>query len=311
MSRRQCRYLEEAGFATVALVDEREWQERARAHRLRADVWVQPRLDRRARGETHAVWDFLFEYYPFSPAKLATWHPGYGVVLEGPSAQTYAALAGYRQVTDGVTADLASLADRRQRLDLAIRILDGTLGRPPMTGCFALHEWAMVYRQSQDQVRHSLLPLRLTSEEIASTVESIGLRCTHIDAYRFFTPEAAPLNAVEPTRETQPSLEQPGCLHAAMDLYKMTAWFQPLTSSDLLLDCFENAASARELDMRASPYDVTAFGLEPIKVETPEGRREYAVAQAQMMAASDPLRRRLLADLRSLHDALDEAPVHA
>jgi len=254
------------------------------------------------------VWDFLFEYYPLSPAKLTAWHPGFGVVLEGPPAQTYLRQPGYRRVPGGVTADPGSLTGRRPRLALAIGILHGTLTRPAVTGCFALHEWAMVYRLSQDEVRHAQLPLRLSPEDIASAVETIGLRCTHIDAFRFFTPAAVPLNALVPTRASQPQLEQPGCLHAAMDLYKMTAWFQPLTSSDLLLDTFENAARARELDMRSSPYDVSAFGMAPIRVETPEGRREYAKAQADLRQRTDPLRRRLLADLSEIQAAMDSVP---
>ena len=113
-----------------------------------------------------------------------------------------------------------------------------------------------------------------------------------------------PLNALEPTRATQPDLEQPGCLHAAMDLYKYAFWFSPLVSSDLVMDCFENAARARELDMRASPYDMAPFGLEPIRVETPEGRADYAAEQRELMTATDPLRLRLTSVLTSLRDAL-------
>lgn len=257
------------------------------------------------------MWDFLFDYYPVSPEKLSTWHPGYPVLLEGPEAEEYLRLAGYGNVPGGVRADLSFLTGKLPRLDVAIRILRGTLSRPAMTGCFGLHEWAMTYKLSQAQVRHSSLPLRLPAEEVARTVEAVGLRCTHIDAYRFFTPEALPLNSVEPTRATQPDLEQPGCLHAAMDLYKMTAWFLPLTSSDLLMDCFENAALAREIDMRASPYDLSEFGMEPIRVETATGRRDYADHQRSLMASADPLRRRLLADLEALQDAYAASPVPA
>jgi hypothetical protein len=44
------------------------------------------------------------------------------------------------------------------------------------------------------------------------------LRCSHFDAFRFFTPEAVPRNAGSPSRATQQDWEQPGCLHANMDL---------------------------------------------------------------------------------------------
>ena len=140
----------------------------------------------------------------------------------------------------------------------------------------------------------------MTPDVVAGTVESVGLRCTHIDAFRFFTPDAVPLNEHEPTRATQPDLEQPGCLHAAMDLYKYAFWFSPLVPSDLVADCFENAARARELDMRASPYDMSPFGLEPIRVETAEGRAAYVHEQHALIARTGPLRARLLRVLERL-----------
>ena len=67
----------------------------------------------------------------------------------------------------------------------------------------------------------------------------------------------------------------------------------------MTFDC-ENAARARELDMRASPYDMGLFGLEPIRVETSEGRSEYAAGQRDLMQATQPLRSRLLATLVTL-----------
>lgn len=282
---------------------ENQWQQLAERHAQRVAPWVDGRLDRRSRGEKNAVEDFLFEYYPYSPGKLRTWHPGYGVVLEGPRAESYVRLAGYRQAADGVTADITWLAPHRARLDLAISILEGTASRPPMTGCFGLHEWAMTYRLTQDELRHAYLPLRVTPDVVADTVETVGLRCTHLDAFRFFTPEAVPLNATQPTRATQPAMEQPGCLHAGMDLYKYAFWFSPLVSSDLIADCFENAARIREIDMRASPYDMSPFGLEPIRVETVDGRREYAREQQLMIDATAALRSQLRDVLLRLRDA--------
>jgi hypothetical protein len=289
-----------AGPGYCPHVRQDEWQLRAAQHADRARPWVAARLARRAVGRKHAIDDFLFDYYPFSPAKLSAWHPGFGVILEGPAADSYLSTPGYTRAGEGVTGDVTWLSSKLPRLEMAIRILSGTASRPPVTGCFGLHEWAMVYGLAQDQVRHEYLPLRVSPAAVTATVESVGLRCTHIDAFRFFTPEAVPLNALEPTRATQPDVEQPGCLHAAMDLYKMATWFSPLVSSDLMMDCFENAARARQLDMQASPYDVSGFGLAAIQVETPEGRREYAAAQRELMEATDPLRARLLADLVTL-----------
>ncbi len=288
-----------------------DWLPAAEAHRRRVEPWVSGRLDRTSRGEKHAIEDFLFDYYPYSPGKLATWHPGYGIELEGQQAEAYLKFAGYRSTDGGATADITWLASRRARLDVAISILDGAASRPPMTGCFGMHEWAMTYGLTQEELRHSYLPLRVTPAEVSATVDAIGLRCTHIDAFRFFTPDAVPLNELQPTRDTQPALEQPGCLHATMDVYKYAFWFSPLVPSDLIMDCFENAVRAREIDMRASPYDMEPFGLAAIRVETAEGRREYATEQVRLMGSTAPLRERLLARLTVLRSALANSPVTA
>jgi len=274
------------------ILTEEQWRERQREHRERVRPWIEPRRQRRRLGQVHPVDDFLFEYYPYSPERLTTWHPGYGVVLQG-DAKEFLARGHYRQVMDGITIGLGHAAERGERLDLVVRLLSGTLARPPMVNCFGLHEWAMVYRMNQQEIRHASQPLRLSPDAIAATVEDLGLRCTHIDAYRFFTPQARPLNALTPTRATQPDLEQPGCLHAGMDLYKYSMWFQAQVGSELVADCFGLARDAREVDMAASPYDLTAYGVTPIEVETAPGRAEYAAAQRTLMQRAQPLRRRL------------------
>lgn len=279
-------------------LDQPTWRALAAAHADRVRPWVADRLARRSAGRPHAVWDFLFDYYPYSPGRLATWHPGHGVVLAGAAAHRYVAEEGYRATAEGATADVEAV--RAERLRVAVAVLAGTASRAPMTGCFGLHEWAMTYGQAQDEVRHAYLPLRVSPEEIAHTVDAVGLRCTHVDAFRFFAPDAEPLNEGRPTRATQADDEQPGCLHAAMDLYKYASWFAPFVGSNLVADCFENAARARAVDMRASPYDVSAYGLAPVRVETADGRREYAALQRELMATTDPLRDRLLASLKEL-----------
>ena len=296
-SGRQADYPEPMPAIAIVVVGEGEWRARQAAHRDRVRPWIEPRLERRRSGLKHPTDDFLFDYYPYSPNRLATWHPGFGVVLAG-DAQEFLEHPAYVQVDEGVTASLTWIDDqRRARLDLVIRLLEGTTEREPVTGCFALHEWAMVYGLEQEQVRHSDFPLRVTPTQVRETVDAVGLRCTHIDAYRFFTDEATPLNALTPTRATQPDLEQPGCLHASMDLYKYAMWFQPMVPGELVADCFALARESRALDMQASPYDVAHLGLAPITVETPEGRRRYAVEQRALMARTAPLRQRLLAAL--------------
>jgi hypothetical protein len=167
--------------------------------------------------------------------------------------------------------------------------------RPASFACFGLHEWAMVYRQPHDQVRHRDYPLRLSAAETALTVEAGGVCCTHFDAFRFFTAAARPLNRYQPVRATTMQLEQRGCLHANMDLYKWAFKLAPFTPSELVADCFAFALDIREIDMRASPYDLRSLGFEPIAVETAEGRAEYERHQRRFATLGEPLRTRLIA----------------
>ena len=75
-----------------------------------------------------------------------------------------------------------------------------------------------------------------------------------------------------------------------MDCYKWAYKLGPLIDSGLLVDCLELAADARELDMRASPYDLSDYGFEPIAIETPAGRAEYVRAQQDIAERAAPLR---------------------
>ena len=138
------------------------------------------------------------------------------------------------------------------------------------------------------------MPLRLGAAGTDAVVESLPIRCSHHDAFRFFTAAARPRNALQPGRADQLALEQPGCLHATMDLYKWAYKLAPATPSDLVADCLELAAATRELDMRASPYDLSALGCQPVRIETSAGRAEYARAQAGLAARAGPLRDRLV-----------------
>jgi hypothetical protein len=144
-------------------------------------------------------------------------------------------------------------------------------------------------------VRHPQIPLRLGPAGIDAVVESMPLRCSHFDAYRFFTEPATRRNSEKLTRSAQVASEQPACIHANMDLYKWCYKLGPLVESELLMDCLELAAYARALDMRASPYDLGDYGFEPIAVETPAGRAEYVRAQQGVAERAAPLRA-ILAD---------------
>ncbi|MGW9193306.1 3-methyladenine DNA glycosylase [Micromonospora chersina] len=282
--------------ALAPALDAAEWQARRRAHEERVDAWLAPHLARRRSGVRHPVEDFLFTYYSHRPAQLRRWHPGAGVVLRDADPAGFG--RDYRATAAGVTLDTEGVRARRAESIAWIRtLLSATAGRPAHFGCFGMHEWAMVYRQTQDEVRHNAWPLRLSPAETAAVVEERGVRCSHFDAFRFFTAPARPLNVLTPTRESQHALEQPGCLHANMDLYKWAYKLSPLVPSELVADAFALAREIRTLDMRASPYDLADLGHPPVRVETPEGRAEYAAAQRGFADRAAGLRARLLAAL--------------
>ena len=200
------------------VLDEDDWLSRAAAHRARVEAFTAPHNRRARRGEAHPVWDFLFTYYSLRPRQLRVWHPGYATALAGPAAAEYLVRTGYVSTPSGVTVGADHLRSRQQTVGFIAGLLRATAGRPAQFGCFGMHEWAMVYRT--DAVRHSRLPLRLGAAATDAVVESMPLRCSHFDAFRFFTPDAAPRNHGAPTRDTQADWEQPGCLHANMELCK-------------------------------------------------------------------------------------------
>ena len=281
----------------MEVLERTEWQARAAAHAARVDAYVAPHLARREARVEHPVHDFLFTYYSHRPAQLRRWHPGYGVALA--DAPEYDGLKGYADGT--VTAE--HVADRRPLLEALLRLLRATTDRPGSFGCFGMHEWAMVYRLSEDETRHSAWPLRLGAAGTDAVVESHRIACSHFDAYRFFTPAAAPLNTLHPTAADRPAFEQPGCLHAGMDLYKHAFRLTPMISSDLVADCFELAWDIRVLDMRAAPYDLSGLDdgtFEPVRVETAEGKAEYVEAQRGFAERGAPLRARLVAECQRL-----------
>ena len=98
-------------------------------------------------------------------------------------------------------------------------ILESTLSNDPILHCYGLHEWAMQYhpvgaKEPASSKYQSHLSLRIPREVISATVERKGVRCTHVDALRFFAPAAAPLNhhGASLDRTQQLQLENPGCV---------------------------------------------------------------------------------------------------
>lgn len=308
---------------TAALRPE-QWLPLAAAHAERADALTAVWREARAAGRKHAIEDFLFTYYPTRLTHLRRWHPGAGVALvlpdggadagnavtpdeagEAPDPEDRRTWRWHRTdvgsagtdtaCPDTVTLDVdAFLADRGDTVRYVRELLSATASRPGTFGCFGLHEWAMVYRDREagrDQ-RHPL-PLRLGHAGTDSVVEANPVRCSHFDAFRFFTPEATDRNQLQPTRATQVGMEQPGCLHANMDLYKWCLKLGPAVPGDLLLDAFELARDIRWTDMAASPYDVSAYGVDAVEIETPQGKAEYVRRQRDYAQRSNALRHRL------------------
>ncbi|WP_353055511.1 3-methyladenine DNA glycosylase [Leucobacter sp. CX328] len=298
--------------ATSIVLSRAEWTAREAAHEARADAFSADHRARRLAGKKHPIEDFLWTYYSYKPADLRRWHPGAGVVLEGAAdVAPSKAFEGpgstipvparsewrYYRTANGsdLTVDLpAFFAKRATSVDFIADLLEKTIERPPHFACFGLHEWAMVYKLTPEQIRHAGLPLRIGHEATDAVVESNPISCSHFDAYRFFTPDARPLNRLTPTRAEQINDEQAGCLHAGMDVYKWVTKLGPIMPGELLLDAFELARDIRTVDMQASPYDVSGFDLPAIPIETPDGKREYAHRQRAFTDRGNALRVRVI-----------------
>ncbi|WP_299572032.1 3-methyladenine DNA glycosylase [uncultured Williamsia sp.] len=281
-----------------------DWTTRAADHAARVGALLDAHPQHLPDGRDHPVWQFLFRYYSHKPARLRRWHPGFGVGLAG--APDHRDWPHYVRVDDAaggsvVTVGHAHLDARRDTVAHVTRLLSATAGRAPRWNCFGLHEWAMVYRDSA--VRRHHVPLRLSPAETDRVVDRQGLRCTHFDAFRFFTDDAVGRNTQELTRATQVATEQPGCVHAGMDLYKWATKLEALVGSDVVVDALALAFDLRELDMRASPYDLRDLGFAPVAVETPRGRAQYVAHQRELADRAASIRSDLLARCRSLASA--------
>ena len=275
------------------------WRSLAKEHAIAIRRWTEPHRARRRVGKSHPVHDFLFVYYRYSSMKLEKWHPGAGVVLQGAANQIdQFPKKAYRVLGSDLICEPSLMSQKeRERLVWIADLLRRTQANRSNYSCLGLHEWAMVYRGKE--IRHEQsTALRLPQSEIDRVVESRPLTCTHFDAFRFFADEAKPLNRTLPTLNGRPEFEQPACIHANMDLYKWAFKSMPWVGSDLLRRCFDLAMLAREVDMRASPYDLSEFAeYEPIKIETADGRAEYEREQRAIADAAVPLREELAAKI--------------
>ena len=275
------------------------WRQLEDAHIERVERVTRGHRVRAGRGVPHPVQDFLFTYYSLRPGQLRRWYPGVGVALttapDRAGWRFHRVLPGSSARAPTVGVDLPAFRQARgSQLAFTARLLAATAAVPGQFGCFGLHEWAMVYGPDGERRRHLWWPLRLGQGGTDEVVRDHQIRCTHYDAFRFFTPDARGRNLVQPDLESRIGMEQPGCLHASMDVYKWAYKLIPVVPSDLLMDSFELASAIRELDMRASPYDLSELGYSPVCIETTPGKAEYVAAQRGFAESAQVLRRRLL-----------------
>ena len=322
--------LASAAPAHLASLEPSAWRPAATAHRDRMLELVHGSLA--ANGElqqhdpSHPIFNFIFDYYSFDRKMLLRWSPGpHALVRRARQGRGSAREPliwqgrGWRQTAEGGWYDACETTQpsARRSMRQTAEILRRSAGRAPHLNCYGMHEWAMLYEPAgaPAMVRHQKLPLRLAQGELNGVVESTPLACTHFDAFRFFAPAAAPLNEPQPTLARQAELEQPGCVHSTMDLFRHALRLFPYLPAELLADTLELAVAARVLDMRASPYDLSGvdapgFDLRAVRVETAHGRKEYQRMQAAVARRAAPLRLRLL---RYYDDAIarwDEAEEH-
>ena len=288
----------------------------------------------------HPIYNFIHNYYQFSPLELRTYSPGLHYNLEGVQSNDFHLIHKFlwpkdykpnptdlqsTYVTSPVLTSTATsstsgpytlslpqpgncLPVKRYGIKSVQRsrdILLASSDRAPHYGCFGLHEWAMLYSgdsvsgiiSDKRSVHQAQLSLRVSQRVIDDTVEKSGLSCTHFDAWRFFQPAAQPLNSNNPmSRSSQIEFEQPGCIHATMDLFKYAFQLYPFIPADLLRRCLTVALEARRVDMRASPYDVSHLPgcASPLCIETVEGKLEYMSEQRRLLEMAQPLRQDLI-----------------
>jgi len=286
-----------------------EWRAKVLSHASLVGKLADAFVNRRSRQLKHPVHDFLFTYYTFSPQKLKQWVPRFNEslvfseedFLEAPWLKD----KRFRIKDDSLHADLEAMGPHVKRLlSFVKQLCTNIVARPRHMGCYGLHEWAMVYKVLHADVRHQGYPLRLSLEEISDFIKTQTLSCTHYDAYRFFSPEATSRNTCKPTLDLRLQHEQGGCLHANMDLYKWGAELWPWIGSDFIAKAFLLAVELRELDMRASPYDLESEGYPPIYIETAAGRLQYQQEQHRFAMVASCLRQELLAFCNMLESAV-------
>ena len=303
-----------------------EWQNKAEEHaKLIYNMIYPPNQNYGSEKERlhavheHPIYNFIHKYYSYSLKQIRFYSPGRNVLLQEvhkkKDVNNILSPDFFNSIYNNENDDIKcngmyeieknNLSNKkRKKFEKSRDILLKTSITPPHFSCFGLHEWAMLAKGDGKESRHQTLPLRVSQQVIDKVVQSKGaLRCTHFDAFRFFHPDVTALNDVQLSRAKQVDTEQPGCVHATMDLFKYAYELYPLVSAEILRACLGVSLDARHIDMRASPYDCSAIeGVgDPIKIETAEGRKQYATEECgrfrdfmmRTMAASTSLYTRL------------------
>ena len=213
------------------------------------------------RGEAHPVWDFLFTYYSLRPRQLLRWHPGYGVTLAGGAAATasWAAPAMTRRARAS-RSSREYLRGRAGHRRFVAELLRATAARPAQLNCFGMHEWAMVYRS--DEVRHAQVPLRLGPQaptgwwSVAVALQPLRrVPLLHRRSGAAQRERADPRNARSPGTAGLRARQ-----HGFVQVVLQAGPAGRLRDAARLPGA---GRAAREIDMRASPYDLSDYGYHP------------------------------------------------
>lgn len=288
---------------SIQTLSKPQWQEKIDNHLLILSDTANSHVKRANSRIKHPVFDFLFSYYSFRAAKLLQFSPGIRYQCEQAGNSFDAITFGKKSNNDSFIVDASALPKKRLNgLQRAVDILVASYQRTPYYGCFGLHEWAMIYDKAD--IRHAQLSLRFSHQKIRAIVEEARdnqlIKCSHYDAFRFFSRSASSFNRLNLDKDNQENFEQAGCLHANMDIYRWAYKYYPWVDSDLIREAFLLAQEIRAVDMRASPYDLSDYNLAPIAIETAEGKKEYIAYQQYFYKKAQPLRLALILQLQHL-----------
>ena len=228
-------------------------------------------------------------------ANCAAGTPGTASHAGGESARRFLGRAGYGEHGSAVTVTHEHLVSRIETVEFIADLLQSTAGRPARFNCFGLHEWAMVYRSARRAPRSGSVAARAGGHRRRGRIDAVALQ---------------PLRRL-PVLHRAGGAPQRGTAEPRVAGRQRTAGVRARRDGHLQVGVQAGPAgrlrtasptasnsppTARELDMRASPYDLTGYGFAPIAVETPTGRAEYVRGQQDVADRAAPLRTRAVAD---------------